>query len=112
MPFVEDHQNILIVTPVPNSLPEAATAIVQAALKRGTEQTFQIESAELVVEALPSTHDRRAFLLYEAAEGGAGVLSRLATDRSQLVLPQQTSSSVGLSPTRRFASRAEWKLQK
>jgi hypothetical protein len=83
VPFVEDHRNILIITP-PNLLPEAAMATIQAALKRGIEQTFQIESAELVVEALPSPHDRRSLLLYEAAEGGAGVLSRLATDPSHL----------------------------
>ena len=83
VPFVEDHRNILIITP-PDLLPEAAMATIQAALKRGIEQTFQIESAELVVEALPSPHDRRSLLLYEAAEGGAGVLSRLATDPSHL----------------------------
>ncbi len=82
VPFVEDHRNILILTPDP--LPEAAMATVQAALKRGIEQMFQIESSELVVEPLPTPQDRRSFLLYEAAEGGAGVLHRLATDASQL----------------------------
>ena len=91
VPFVEDHRNILIVIPSGDSLPEAAMATVQAALKRGIEQTFQIESAELVVEALPSAHDRRALLLYEAAEGGAGVLSRLATDSSQLARVARTA---------------------
>lgn len=81
VPFVEDHRNILILTPPEGSLPEASMATVQAALKRGIEQTFQIEAAELVVEPLPSAHDRRSILFYEAAEGGAGVLSRLAGDR-------------------------------
>lgn len=84
VPFVEDRRNILIVTPPAGTMPEAAMATVQAALKRGIEQTFQIESAELIVEALPLPHDRRSLLLYEAAEGGAGVLSRLATDPCQL----------------------------
>ncbi len=79
VPFVEDHRNILIVAPPDNTLPDAAMATVQAALKRGIEQTFQIESSELAVEALPSSQHRRALLLYEAAEGGAGVLSRLTT---------------------------------
>ena len=74
---------ILILTP-PTLLPEAPMATIQAALKRGIEQTFQIESAELVVEALPSPHDRKSLLLYEAAEGGAGVLSRLASDPAHL----------------------------
>lgn len=82
VPFVEDHRNILIITP--DLMPEATMATIQAALKRGIEQTFQIESAELVVEALPATHDRRALLFFEAAEGGAGVLNRLATDPNQL----------------------------
>jgi superfamily II DNA/RNA helicase len=84
VPFVEDRRNILIVTPPADSMPKAAMATVQAALKRGIEQTFQIESAELVVEALPLPADRRSLLLYEAAEGGAGVLSRLAIDPAQL----------------------------
>ena len=78
VPFVEDHRNILIVAPPDNTLPDAAMATVQAALKRGIEQTFQIESSELAVESLPSSLHRRSLLLYEAAEGGAGVLSRLA----------------------------------
>jgi Lhr-like helicase len=90
VPFVEDHRNILIITP-PAALPDAAMATIQAALKRGIEQTFQIESAELVVEALPSSHDRRALLLYEAAEGGAGVLSRLATDGSHFAQVARTA---------------------
>jgi hypothetical protein len=90
VPFVEDHRNILILTP-PSSLPDAAMATIQAALKRGIEQTFQIESAELVIEALPSSRDRRALLLYEAAEGGAGVLSRLATDPAHLAQVARTA---------------------
>ncbi len=84
VPFVEDRRNILIVTPPENTMEKEAMATAQAALKRGIEQTFQIESAELIVEALPSPGDRRSLLLYEAAEGGAGVLSRLASDPSQL----------------------------
>jgi Lhr-like helicase len=89
VPFVEDHRNILIITPP--ILPEAAVATIQAALKRGIEQTFQIESGELVVEALPSNHDRKALLLYEAAEGGAGVLNRLASDPAQLAQVARTA---------------------
>lgn len=90
VPFVEDHRNILLITPS-EFLPEAAMATIQAALKRGIEQCFQIESSELVVESLPHAKDRRCFLLYEAAEGGAGVLSRLATDAHQLALVSRTA---------------------
>lgn len=85
VPFVEDHRNVLILTPS-DMLEEGSMATIQAALARGIEQTFQIESSELAVEPLPSRIDRRSFLLYESAEGGAGVLNQLATDSVYLAL--------------------------
>ncbi len=85
VPFVEDHRNILILAPV-KSLSLEAMATLQAALKRGIEQTFQIEESELVVEPLPTTDNRKALLFYEAAEGGAGVLTRLATEPTSLAM--------------------------
>lgn len=85
VPFVEDHRNILILTPaIP--LSETAMTTVQAALKRGITQSFQIEEAELVVEALPDSSSRKSLLFYEAAEGGAGVLSRLGQSTQQLAI--------------------------
>ena len=79
VPFVEDHRNILILAPnLPLELEAMAT--LQAALKRGIEMTFQIEESELVAEPLPTQDNRKALLFYEAAEGGAGVLTRLATE--------------------------------
>ncbi|MBN0749468.1 DUF1998 domain-containing protein, partial [Pseudomonas aeruginosa] len=85
VPFVEDHRNLLIFAPV-HALPLEAMATLQAALKRGIEMTFQIEESELVVEPLPKSDERRASLFYEAAEGGAGVLTRLANNRDDLAL--------------------------
>lgn len=79
VPFVEDHRNLLILTPV-KPLALEAMATLQAALKRGIEMTFQIEEAELVAEPLPTSDDRKALMFYESAEGGAGVLTRLATE--------------------------------
>tara|TARA_R110001583_G_scaffold194614_1_gene365959 strand:- start:15119 stop:20431 length:5313 start_codon:yes stop_codon:yes gene_type:complete len=85
VPFVEDYRNILILSPVRlQSLETMAT--VQAALKRGIELTFQIEESELVAEPLPRQDDRKGLLFYEAAEGGAGVLTRLANDPDSLAL--------------------------
>src|SRR5690606_7253542 len=93
VPFVEDHRNLLILSPVkPLSLEAMAT--VQAALKRGIEMTFQIEEAELVAEPLPKVDDRKALLFYESAEGGAGVLTRLASE--PWGLPQVASVALEL----------------
>jgi superfamily II DNA/RNA helicase len=79
VPFVEDHRNLLILAPAqPLHLDDMAT--LQSALKRGIEMTFQIEESEIVAEPLPKDSERRALLFYEAAEGGAGVLTRLAND--------------------------------
>jgi len=85
VPFVEDHRNLLILAPV-HALSLEAMATLQAALKRGVEMTFQIEESELVAEPLPKLDERRALLFYEAAEGGAGVLTRLANDSASLAL--------------------------
>lgn len=85
VPFVEDHRNLLVFTPA-HALSLEAMATLQAALKRGIEMTFQIEESELVVEPLPKSDERRALLFYEAAEGGAGVLTRLANHRDDLAL--------------------------
>ncbi|WP_221028907.1 DEAD/DEAH box helicase [Actomonas aquatica] len=95
VPYVEDHRNILIFSPE-KVLSEAAMATLQAALKRGITQTFQIEDSELVVEPLPDRSNRRSILFYEAAEGGAGVLSRIASPdyRDQLAIVARTALSV------------------
>jgi hypothetical protein len=83
VPFVEDHRNVLILAPV-SPLEVGAMATLQAALKRGIELVFQIEESELVAEPLPTQDDRKALMFYEAAEGGAGVLTRLATEPDAL----------------------------
>ena len=55
------------------ALPGEVMASLQAALKTAIQIEFQLEEGELAAEALPSSDDRRYLLLYEAAEGGAGV---------------------------------------
>ena len=78
-PFVEDTRNVLILSPR-TALPRDVMVTLQYALKRGIEHEFQLEEAELAAEPLPDADNRCAILLYEAAEGGAGVLTRLASD--------------------------------
>lgn len=78
-PFVEDTRNVLVMTPT-IELPESAMISLQYAIKRGIEQEFQLEESELAAEPLPDHANRRAILFYEAAEGGAGVLTRLVND--------------------------------
>lgn len=78
-PFVEDTKNVLIVQPKIDLAKEAIISF-RYALKRGIEQEYQLEEAELAAEPLPDRDACNAILLYEAAEGGAGVLTRLASD--------------------------------
>ncbi|WP_136809606.1 DEAD/DEAH box helicase [Desulfosediminicola flagellatus] len=78
-PYVEDRRNILIVQPS-QDLDEHVITTLQMALKRGIEEEFQIEESELMAEPLPHREHRKSILLYESAEGGAGVLTRLVSD--------------------------------
>ncbi|MEW6220960.1 MAG: DEAD/DEAH box helicase [Thermodesulfobacteriota bacterium] len=82
-PFVEDRRNVLILTPK-EVLAASEMATLQYAVKRGIESVFQVEEGELAAEPLPDREHRRAILLYESAEGGAGVLTRLAHDREAM----------------------------
>lgn len=78
-PFVTDRRNVLVIRPK-LAMTDTTAATLQYALKRGIELNFQLEESELMAEALPHIHERNALLFYEAAEGGAGVLTRLGTD--------------------------------
>ena len=83
VPYVEDRRNVLLFFPS-NALSDKSMVTLQAALKRGIEQVFQIEEAEMAVESIPSREKRRGILFYEAAEGGAGVLTRIAQEPERL----------------------------
>jgi superfamily II DNA/RNA helicase/very-short-patch-repair endonuclease len=86
VPYVEDRRNILIVRPHQQwgKLSPATLTTLQYALKRGIEAVYQLEESELMAEPLPTRDNRQSILLFEAAEGGAGVLTRLATEPSAL----------------------------
>ena len=76
IPFVEDRRNCLIIEPR-DRLDEKVMATLQSVLKKSIQAIYQLEDNELAVEPLPSVDDRRQILIYESAEGGAGVLRRL-----------------------------------
>jgi len=87
-PVVEDHKNTLLLRFPSKWLSEigdnavSVVATIQHALARGVEAVYQLEEGEILVEPTPSRKERRALLFYEAAEGGAGALSRLAEEKS------------------------------
>jgi superfamily II DNA/RNA helicase/very-short-patch-repair endonuclease len=79
VPFVQDRRNALVFR-LEHPYDPPTQASVMFALKRGIEAHFQIENSELAAESLPDRERRSQMLFYEAAEGGAGVLTRLADE--------------------------------
>ena len=79
-PFVEDRRNVLVLRPQSIRVDADQITTLTYALKRGIEGVFQLEESELAAEPLPDSAKRNAILLYEASEGGAGVLSRLVAE--------------------------------
>lgn len=94
VPMVEDRKNALLFQPVPTFSSDVSAAVVQYALLRGVEMEFQLEESELLAEAMPDRENRRAILFYEAAEGGAGVLAKLARDPSAFARVAQRALTV------------------
>lgn len=84
VPMVQDSKNAALIRLAAGPLSDVGMATLQHALARGLEIVFQLEEGETQTEPLPARDDRRAILAYEAAEGGAGVLSRLVHDRHAL----------------------------
>jgi superfamily II DNA/RNA helicase len=80
VPCVDDRKNALLVQAPGEKLSETTLATVQHALLRGIEVRFQLEEGEILAEPMPTRADRNGFLLYEATEGGAGVLSRIVEE--------------------------------
>jgi hypothetical protein len=88
IPFVEDRRNTLVFTPsliAANAIErDGFMASLEAALKHAVQAVYDIEDVELAVAALPNRKKRTSLLLYEAAEGGAGVLRHLAEEPAAL----------------------------
>ena len=76
IPYVEDTRNALLIEPA-TPMDAAGMATLQSALKNAIQLTYQLEDSELAAELLPDSNEPRQILLYEASEGGAGVLQDL-----------------------------------
>ncbi len=76
IPYVQDRRNCLLIEPT-QRLSVAVMASLEPALKTAIQVIYQLEDNELAAEPLPTESERRTILLYESAEGGAGVLRQL-----------------------------------
>lgn len=89
IPYVEDRRNTLVFVPaIPDETKDARDRFMsslEAALKNAVQAAYDLEDMELAAVPLPDRNTRKALLLYEAAEGGAGVLRHLAENAGALV---------------------------
>ena len=94
VPSVQDRKNALLFQPVGDVPSEVALATVQHAILRGIEAVFQLEQGEILAEPMPTRDVRKGFLLYEATEGGAGVLTRLVSQETSLASVARTALEI------------------
>ena len=94
VPSVQDRRNALLFRPAGDTHSEVTMATVQHALLRGIEAVFQLEEGEMLTEPMPTRDVRNGFLLYEATEGGAGVLTRLVSQEDSLALVARTALQI------------------
>ena len=93
IPYVEDRRNCLLVEPAISLDPDQFVSL-EAALKNAIQVCYQLEDNELATELLPNRVEPRLLLLYESAEGGAGVLRRLLDDPHAFALVARTALEV------------------
>ncbi len=83
IPYVEDQRNCLLFE-LQQQENTTVMASLQSALKRAIQIRYQLEDNELAAEPLPNDEHRRLLLIYESAEGGAGVLRHLLDEPNAL----------------------------
>lgn len=79
IPYVKDRRNSLLLT-MGTRIDPKQMASLEAALKHAIQTEYQLEDSELATESLPDKKNRLHLLIYEASEGGAGVLRQLVED--------------------------------
>lgn len=84
VPIVEDNKNAALLRLAAEFRSASTMPTLQHAFTRGLETVFQLEEGETMTEPVPTRDSRRAILVFEATEGGAGVLSRLAAEPKRL----------------------------
>jgi Lhr-like helicase len=84
VPIVQDNKNAALIRLTGEPPAEIAMCTLQHAVGRGIEIVFQLEEGETMTEPVPTREKRRAILVFEATEGGAGVLGRLVTEAPML----------------------------
>ena len=94
VPSVQDRRNALLFQPAGDTRSEVTMATVQHAILRGIEAVFQLEEGEMLAEPMPTRDVRNGFLLYEATEGGAGVLTRLVSQENSLSTVARTALQI------------------
>jgi very-short-patch-repair endonuclease len=67
---------------------------LQYALERGIEAEFQLEDSELATELMPDPDERGRTLFTESAEGGAGILRRIASEPDALARAAQKALEI------------------
>ncbi len=92
---VRSAQNLLLLRLVQPGLgdPQTLETSLRYALKRGIEETFELEETELAAESI-GQGSHRAMLFYETAEGGAGVLRRLVEEPEALAEVAQAALEI------------------
>ncbi len=91
VPIVQDNKNAALIRLAGPTSSEKTMATLQHSLTHGLELVFQIEESETLSEPVPSRDQRKAILMFEATEGGAGVLSRLVAEPAALANVAKTA---------------------
>jgi hypothetical protein len=92
---VHTTQNLLLVrlADPQRQMDEVMETTLRYALKRGIEETFELEGCELEAEVV-GEGPHRALLFYEMVEGGAGVLRRLIEEPTALAEVAHTALKI------------------